>query len=36
MIVVIAALALFSGAPQLGKPPDPSIIYGQSTARTGI
>jgi ubiquinol-cytochrome c reductase cytochrome b subunit len=25
MIVVIAALALFSGAPQLGKPPDPSI-----------
>ncbi|HEX3856525.1 MAG TPA: cytochrome b N-terminal domain-containing protein [Verrucomicrobiae bacterium] len=26
MIIVIAALALFSGAPQLGKPPDPSII----------
>jgi len=26
MIVVIAALALFSGAPQMGKPPDPSII----------
>ena len=25
MIVVIAALAFFSGAPQLGKPPDPSI-----------
>ena len=26
MIVAIAALALFFGAPQLGKPPDPSII----------
>ena len=26
MIVVIAALAWFFGAPQLGKPPDPSII----------
>jgi ubiquinol-cytochrome c reductase cytochrome b subunit len=26
MIVVIAALALFFGAPQLDKPPDPSII----------
>jgi ubiquinol-cytochrome c reductase cytochrome b subunit len=26
MIVVIAVLALVSGAPQLGKPPDPSII----------
>jgi ubiquinol-cytochrome c reductase cytochrome b subunit len=26
MIVVIAALALIYGAPQLGKPPDPSII----------
>ena len=26
MIVVIAVLAMVSGAPQLGKPPDPSII----------
>jgi ubiquinol-cytochrome c reductase cytochrome b subunit len=26
MIVAIAALALYFGAPQLGKPPDPSII----------
>ena len=26
MIAVIASLALFSGAPELGKPPDPSII----------
>jgi len=26
MIVAVAALALFFGAPQLGKPPDPSII----------
>jgi ubiquinol-cytochrome c reductase cytochrome b subunit len=26
MIVAIAALALFFGAPQLGKPPDPSIV----------